>query len=95
MLDILAIFSKLSKDFQSDSLYYDMFGVLLALTRDSLTVMDSPEADGMPHLKALLDLPLVDGRFEYRGVHLKLCNNHVAAIHHQKSQFVSELLAQL
>ena len=66
--------------------------MLLALTRDSLTAMDNPGADGMSHLKALLDLPLVDGRFEYHGVHLKLCNNHVAAIHNQKSQFVNEQL---
>ena len=95
MLDILPIFSKLFKASQSDSLDYDKFGVLLALTRDSLTAMDNAEADGMANLKALLDLPLADGRFEYHGVHLKRCDTHVAAIHNQKSQFLKELLAQL
>ena len=83
MLDILPIFSKLSKASQSDSLD-DKFGVLLALTRDCLTAMGA-EADGTANLKALLDLPLADGRFEYHGVHLKRCDTHVAAIHNQKS----------
>ena len=92
MLDILPIFSKLFKASQSDSLD-DKFGVLLALTRGSLTAMGA-EADGTANLKALLDLPLADGRFEYHGVHLKRCDTHVAAIHNQKSQFLKELLAQ-
>ena len=59
--------------------------------------MDNPEADGMANLKALLDLAPVDGRFEYHDVDLKRCDNHVAAIHSQKLQFVNvnEQLAQL
>ena len=74
---------------------YDKFRVLLALTRDSPTAMDNPEADGMENLKVLLDLTLVADRFEYHGVHLKRCDNHVVAIHNQNSHYVNELLAQL
>ena len=74
---------------------YDRFAVLLALTRDSLTAMDNSEADGMPHLKPLLDLPLVDGHSQFHDVHLKQCDNQVAAIHNKKSQFVNELFAPL
>ena len=71
---ILPIFSKLYKAFQSDSVDYDKFAVLLALTRDSLTAMDNSEADGMPHLKPLLDLPLVDGHSQFHAVHLEQCD---------------------
>ena len=95
LVDILPLFSKLSKVLQSDSLDYNKFCVVLDVVRNSLQAMSNTTEVGMPHLQQLVELPVVDGQVTYLGVQLTHRDSEVAAFRNQKSNFLGELLTQL
>ena len=96
MLDILPVFTKLSKAYQTDALEYDKFSMMLKTTKDSLVAMNNPDNAGMLHFQHLQNSAVdADGKLEYRGVSLKRSETVRNSATRVKALFIGELLAQV